>query len=81
MSERHSNYGKWATNIPRKGWECTDIEDLGSLSETCEMCEHQEIRYVHYMKHPDYPKPLASVVYAPEEWKKIMFVHNCVNEP
>jgi hypothetical protein len=54
------NYGKWSQlDVPHKGWECIDIEDLGSLSTICEMCEAQPIRYVHYMKHPDYKEILG----------------------
>jgi hypothetical protein len=47
--------GKWAlVNVPHKGWECINIEDLGDPSAICGMCETTEIRYVHYMQHPDY---------------------------
>jgi hypothetical protein len=34
--------GKWSDpEIPRKGWECIDFEDLDEPSDTCEMCEFQ----------------------------------------
>jgi len=53
--ETSISFGKWSqSNVPHKGWECIDIEDLGEPSATCEMCEKQTIRYVHYMQHPDY---------------------------
>ena len=47
--------GKWSQqDVPHKGWQCCDFEDLGDLVGTCEMCETQSIRYVHYMEHPNY---------------------------
>jgi hypothetical protein len=52
-------FGKWArAGVPKKGWSCIGIDDLGEPSAICEMCEHQEIRYVHTMRHPDYPDQL-----------------------
>lgn len=52
--------GKWSRpGYPHKGWQCEDIEDLGSPDATCEMCEAQPIRYVHYMSHPDVPELLS----------------------
>lgn len=54
------NYGKWSDpNVPHKGWNCIDIEDLSEPKNICEMCESQHIRYVHYMKHPDYKNILG----------------------
>jgi hypothetical protein len=52
-------YGKWAqAGVPKKGWTCTDVQDLGSPQATCEMCETQTIRYVHTMTHPHYATEL-----------------------
>ena len=46
--------GKWENpNIPHEGWECIDIEDLGSRVTVCQMCEKETIRYAHYMRHSD----------------------------
>ena len=42
-------------NIPHKGWECVDVEDLGEATHTCEMCGKEEIRYVHFVEHPEHP--------------------------
>jgi hypothetical protein len=51
--------GKWSgAGVPKKGWTCVGVEDLGSPEATCEMCEVQEIRYVHTMSHPDYAADL-----------------------
>ena len=44
-------------DVPKSGWVCTGISDLGEPVGVCEMCGHQIIRYVHHMKHPDY-RPL-----------------------
>ena len=41
-------------SVPKTGWICVDIVDLGKPSKVCEMCSKQELRYVHYMKHPNY---------------------------
>ena len=52
-------HGKWSVSgVPHKGWNCIDVEDLGSPGETCEMCEYQIIRYVHVMTHAKYPREL-----------------------
>jgi hypothetical protein len=56
----HTVQGKWSkAGVPKKGWECIGIDDLGSPSQCCEMCEMADIRYVHYMEHPDYPDVLG----------------------
>jgi hypothetical protein len=48
-------YGKWAQpGVPKKGWTCERMQDLGSPQATCEMCETKTIRYVHTMTHPHY---------------------------
>jgi hypothetical protein len=41
------------SNLPRKGWECVDMEDLGEPDEICQWCDRQEIRYVHIMAHAE----------------------------
>jgi len=52
--------GKWSqAGVPRSGWQCVNIEDLGEPIVTCDMCETQIIRYVHHMKHPYYPDMLG----------------------
>ena len=52
--------GKWSQKgVPKKGWVCYDIEDLGEPSLTCEMCESQSIRYVHHMENDRYPESLS----------------------
>lgn len=51
-----SSLGKWSKQgVPKKGWICIGLEDLGEPATECEMCENQEIRYVHQMQHPNYP--------------------------
>jgi hypothetical protein len=60
MSEISGLTGKWSkAGVPRKGWTCIDVEDLGEPSAICEMCETQAIRYVHHMQHPSYPDALG----------------------
>lgn len=52
--------GKWSEpGVPKKGWECVNVEDLGEPSKLCEMCEGVHIRYVHYMANTRYPYILA----------------------
>ena len=41
-------------DVPKTGWVCTGITDLGEPVGVCEMCGHQIIRYVHHMSHPDF---------------------------
>jgi hypothetical protein len=53
--------GKWSPTtegVPREGWSCVEIEDLGRQSAICEMCEDQKIRFVHHMQHENYPRIL-----------------------
>ena len=38
-------------DIPKKGWICVDVIDLGYPSGQCGMCGKEEIRYVHIMQH------------------------------
>ena len=45
-------------NVPKSGWVCTGVSDLGAPVGVCEMCGHQIIRYVHHMTHPHY-RPLG----------------------
>jgi len=47
--------GKWKdASVPKDGWTCVEIEDLGEVAATCEMCEREHIRFVHTMVHPAY---------------------------
>ena len=41
-------------DVPKTGWVCTGVTDLGAPVGVCEMCGHQIIRYVHHMFHPDF---------------------------
>lgn len=41
-------------DVPKTGWVCTGVTDLGEPVGVCEMCGHQIIRYVHHIYHPDY---------------------------
>jgi len=45
--------------VPHKGWQWVNTEDLEEASETCQMCGHENIRYVHYMQHQDYSDTLG----------------------
>lgn len=45
-------------DVPKSGWMCVGITDLGEPTGVCEMCGHQIIRYVHHMIHPLY-RPLG----------------------
>ncbi|MBQ8287799.1 MAG: UvrD-helicase domain-containing protein [Clostridia bacterium] len=46
-------------DVPKSGWVCTGITDLGEPVGVCQMCGHQIIRYVHHMIHPNYPRSLG----------------------
>lgn len=43
-------------DVPKTGWVCTGVTDLGAPTGICEMCGHQIIRYVHHMYHPGFGK-------------------------
>jgi DNA helicase-2/ATP-dependent DNA helicase PcrA len=38
-------------NVPKKGWICVDVIDLGQPYGECGMCGKEDIRYVHIMRH------------------------------
>ena len=38
-------------NVPKKGWVCIDVIDLGAPFGECGMCGKEDIRYVHIMRH------------------------------
>jgi hypothetical protein len=55
--------GLWdEPGIPKRGWSCVDIEDIGGLTgenfEICQMCRAMRIRFVHTMTHPEYHREL-----------------------
>lgn len=41
-------------DVPKTGWFCVGVTDLGEPVGVCQMCGHQIIRYVHHMVHPQY---------------------------
>lgn len=41
-------------DVPKEGWTCVGVTDLGAPVGVCQMCGHQIIRYVHHMIHPDF---------------------------
>ncbi|MBQ8002376.1 MAG: ATP-binding domain-containing protein, partial [Clostridia bacterium] len=44
-------------DVPKTGWRCRGVSDLGAPVGTCELCNRQIIRYVHHMVHNHY-RPL-----------------------
>lgn len=45
-------------DVPKTGWRCVGVSDMGTPCVTCEMCGRQIIRYVHHMEHDNY-RPLG----------------------
>ena len=41
-------------DVPRSGWHCVGVVDLGAPVGICQMCGYQIIRYAHQMEHPEY---------------------------
>jgi hypothetical protein len=41
-------------HMPRSGWRCTEVADLGKPEFTCEWCTTAIIRYVHRLEHEDW---------------------------
>lgn len=41
-------------DVPKTGWTCVGITDLGEAIGVCQMCGYQIIRYVHHMLHPNF---------------------------
>lgn len=45
--------GLWASSeVPKSGWRCVGIADLGAPAKVCDMCLSMHIRYAHTMFHP-----------------------------
>ncbi len=47
-------------DVPKTGWYCVGITDLGKPIGICGMCGHQIIRYVHHMVHPHFPRKIGA---------------------
>ena len=47
-------------DVPKTGWVCENIVDLGEAVGVCRMCSHQIIRYVHVMRHPVYHRSVGA---------------------
>jgi len=51
--------GLWSDpSVPKDGWICVGISDLGAPVGLCGMCKKQAIRYAHHMIHPLYPRQI-----------------------
>lgn len=50
--------------VPKTGWNCVGVSDLGKPLGICEMCGYQIIRYAHHMEHPRYRSLIAGCVCA-----------------
>ena len=51
-------------DVPKKGWVCVDVIDLGSPYGECGMCGREDIRYVHIMRHENHQSIGAGCVCA-----------------
>ena len=51
-------------NVPKKGWVCVDVIDLGRPLGECGMCGKEDIRYVHIMRHENHQSIGAGCVCA-----------------
>ena len=51
-------------NVPKKGWVCVDVIDLGQPVGECGMCGKEDIRYVHIMRHENHQSIGAGCVCA-----------------
>ena len=41
-------------DVPKTGWTCEYVRDLGEANGNCEMCGEPRVRYMHHMVHPVY---------------------------
>ena len=57
--EKSDRVNLWeCDDVPKTGWFCTGVTDLGAPVGVCDMCGQDPIRYVHHMIHPAY-RPLG----------------------
>ncbi len=46
--------GLWKDpKIPKSGWKCVGVEDLGEPSLICEMCQSANVRFVQLLQHDE----------------------------
>ncbi len=50
---KYENFWK-RDDVPKTGWVCTGVTDLGAPVGVCQMCGYQIIRYVHHMVHENF---------------------------
>jgi hypothetical protein len=50
--------------VPKRGWICADVIDLGEPFGKCGMCGKEDIRYVHIMRHENHQSVGAGCVCA-----------------
>ena len=44
--------GLWSdSTLPRAGWRCVGMMDLGSPTRICDLCQSSRIRYAHCLRH------------------------------
>lgn len=47
-------------DVPKSGWVCVSVDDLGYPAGICGMCGRQIIRYVHTMLHPAFGRSVGA---------------------
>ena len=58
---KRSAPGLWGNpDVPKTGWVCTGMEDLGAPSEFCGMCGVKRLRYIHVMEHGGWHGPVLA---------------------
>lgn len=61
LSAVQTGRGLWASpTVPKSGWRCVGITDLGAPAKVCDMCQSMHIRYAHTMLHPSSGRTLVA---------------------
>ncbi|MBR6916915.1 MAG: ATP-binding domain-containing protein [Clostridia bacterium] len=59
VREKKDRVNLWeCEDVPKTGWMCVGVTDLGAPVGVCDMCGQDPIRYVHHMVHHAY-RPLG----------------------
>jgi hypothetical protein len=52
--ESEVSTGLWTNDrVPKSGWVCVEVIDLGAARPVCQMCLKAHIRYAHTVTHPN----------------------------
>ena len=46
---------RYQTGVPKEGWECVRVENLGGRTEICQWCDIRRMQHAFVMRHVSWP--------------------------